>query len=66
MGKRLIIVAFGILLAPQPGGAALDLTTQRYLCERGIEVPVNYVNDRDTEGIVSLVVDGRLIALYRE
>ncbi len=63
MGKLLMAA---IILAPCTGHAALDLTTMRYLCERGVEVPVNYVNDGDAEGIVSLVVDGRLIALYRE
>lgn len=55
-----------LIFAPYAGHAALDLTTQRYLCERGVEVPVNYVNDGDAEGTVSLLVDGRLIALYRE
>ncbi len=59
--------AFAFLaLIPAPAAAALDLTTLRYACERGVEIPVVYVNDEAQGSVASLIVEGRLIALVLE
>jgi membrane-bound inhibitor of C-type lysozyme len=43
----------------------LQMTGSRYLCERGVEVPVVYVTDSETE-VAILLVEGRQISLYGE
>ncbi len=65
MDKFALMIAAGMLL-PGAAQAALDVTMLRYTCERGVEVPVVYVNDGDEGSVASLVVDGNLITLYRE
>ena len=50
--------------------AELTLVTARYTCDRGVEVPVAYVNGDSGPAIGSsvavLTVEGRQIALYLE
>ena len=41
------------------------MTSTRYLCERGIEVPVTYVASAG-QGVLTLNLDGHQISLYRE
>ncbi len=54
-----------LALLPAPALADLQLITARYLCERGVEVPVAYVNG-DGSSVVTLTVDSRQISLYQE
>ena len=56
---------FALALLPFPAQAELQMITARYLCERGVEVPVAYVN-ADGDGVVTLTVDGSQISLYQE
>lgn len=64
MARGLVLLA---LAAPVPHpAAAFDLVTLRYSCERRVEVPTVYVNDEAQGSVVSLVVEGRLIALVSE
>jgi membrane-bound inhibitor of C-type lysozyme len=57
---------FAVLALPGAAQAALDVTTFRYTCERGVEIPVVYVNDGDEGSVASLYVEGSLITLYVE
>jgi membrane-bound inhibitor of C-type lysozyme len=57
---------FAVALLPAAAEAALDVTTLRYTCERGVEIPVVYVNDEAQGSVASLLIDGRLIALVLE
>ncbi len=60
--KILVIV---LALLPLPALAELQMTTTRYACERGVSVPVTYVN-ADGQSVVVLTVDGRQTSLYSE
>lgn len=46
--------------------ASAEVITVRYLCERGVEVPVTYVNAEGTESVVVLNVEGGQITLIQE
>ena len=62
---RLFSVAALLMLAPATLAAAPEFTTQTYTCDRGVQVPVTYINA--TEGsIVVLTVEGRQITLVNE
>lgn len=62
---RAALVATLLALAPASLAAAPEFTTQRYTCDRGVEVPVTYINA--TEGsLVVLTVEGRQITLVNE
>jgi len=50
---------------PLPAQAELQMITARYVCERGVEVPVTYVA-ADDQSVVTLTVEGRQISLYSE
>ena len=54
-----------LLLLPLAAHAEQQLVTQRYTCERGVEVPVAYVT-AGTASVVVLTVEGRQIALQQE
>ena len=54
-----------VILLPLPALAELQMSTLRYSCERGVEVPVTYVTAGD-QSVVTLTVDGRQISLYKE
>lgn len=58
---RLVLLA-GLL--PRPA-AAQDFTTQRYSCDRGVEVPATYVNGAD-QSLAIIHVDGNQITLLNE
>jgi len=45
--------------------AAQELTTQRYSCDRGVEVPATYVNGAD-QSLAVIHVDGQQITLINE
>lgn len=54
------------LIAALPGlAAAQEFTTQRYSCDRGVEVPATYVNGTDLS-LVVIHVDGTQITLLNE
>lgn len=54
------------LIAVLPGlAAAQEFTTQRYSCDRGVEVPATYVNGPDLS-LVVIHVDGTQITLLNE
>lgn len=51
-------------VAAGPALAAPETISSRYLCERGVEVPVVYVNG--AEGSVAVIhVEGRMIVLHQ-
>jgi membrane-bound inhibitor of C-type lysozyme len=53
-----------LILAAQPGLAVPEVVTMTYTCERGVSVPVTYVNA--VEGSVAvLTVEGRQITLFQ-
>ncbi|NDV00478.1 MliC family protein [Pseudoroseicyclus tamaricis] len=52
-------------LALLPPAASAEVITTRYLCERGVEIPVTYVNGVDP-AVVVLVVEGRMMTLEQE
>jgi membrane-bound inhibitor of C-type lysozyme len=66
MVKPAGLLGLAISVALPATAAALDLTTLRYTCERGVEVPAVYVNDEAEGAVVSLLIEGRLIALLLE
>lgn len=55
----------GMALSLMPTLAASEATNQRYTCERGVQVPVVYVNSGDM-AIAVLLVEGNQILLYSE
>ena len=57
--------ALALILLPLPAQAELEMITARYSCDRGVEVPVTYVN-ADDQSVVTLNIDGRQISLYQE
>ena len=54
-----------LALLPLPAQAELEMITVRYICERGVEVPVTYVN-AEGSGVVTLNIEGRQISLYQQ
>jgi membrane-bound inhibitor of C-type lysozyme len=46
--------------------ASAEVITVRYLCERGVEVPVTYVNADGMESVAVLNVEGGQITLIQE
>ena len=55
-----------VLLALVPGlAAAQEFTTQRYTCDRGVEVPATYVNGAD-QSLAIIHVEGNQITLVNE
>jgi membrane-bound inhibitor of C-type lysozyme len=46
--------------------ASAEVITVRYLCERGVEVPVTYVNAEGEESVAVLNVEGGQITLIQE
>jgi membrane-bound inhibitor of C-type lysozyme len=55
------LLAAGVLAA-SAADAQLDLKGGTYLCDRGVEVPVSYVNGAD-DSVAVLYLEGRLITL---
>jgi membrane-bound inhibitor of C-type lysozyme len=55
------LVAAGLMAAP-PAVAQLDTKGGTYLCDRGVEVPVAYVNGAG-DSVAVLHLEGRLITL---
>ena len=53
------------LLVPHAGNAAPEVTTARYTCDRGIEVPATYFNTPDGS-VVVVNVDGTQVTLLGE
>ncbi len=60
-----LALALGAVLFPLAAQADMDLVTQRYTCDRGVEIPVSYVRAEDSS-VVVLTVEGRQIALYQD
>ena len=63
----MIIRAATALLLCAPNLALAEIAAQNtnYTCDRGVEIPVVYVNDAATS-LAVLVVEGRQIMLYSE
>jgi len=60
------MIRLAILLGFVPGlAAAQEFTTQRYTCDRGVEVPATYVNGAD-QSLAIIHVDGNQITLVNE
>ncbi len=56
------LLALLLMAAP----ASAEVITVRYLCERGVEVPVTYVNADGMESVAVLTVEGGQITLIQE
>ena len=56
------LIAALMMAAP----ASAEVITVRYLCERGVEVPVTYVNAEGAEAVAVLNVEGGQITLIQE
>ena len=54
-----------LVCAPNLAFAEMAVQNIRYTCERGVEIPVVYVND-DATSLAVLVVEGGQILLYSE
>ncbi len=54
------------LLLPACALAEMQVQAMRYTCERGVEVPVVYVNDETGPGIAVLHVEGGMYNLQSE
>ena len=66
MGKTASTCFVAVLAAlPTLATAQIDAQNTRYTCERGVEIPVVYVNDAETS-LAILVVEGGQILLYSE
>jgi membrane-bound inhibitor of C-type lysozyme len=57
-------LCFVVAVAAAPASA--DFLTVRYLCERGVEVPVTYVNAEGADSVAVLNVEGGQITLIQE
>jgi membrane-bound inhibitor of C-type lysozyme len=62
MRFRRLAAALGAFALAAPASAGMDTLGATYLCERGVEVPVSYVNGSDGS-VAVLYVEGRLITL---
>lgn len=60
--NRLLLIA---ILLPQTALAEMSVQGTRYLCERGVEVPVVYATE-GADGIAVLNVDNQQIQLFLE
>ncbi len=61
---RGLALSAGLCLCAGPV-AAFEVTTATYVCERGVTLPVAYVN-ADEDSAAALTVEGRQIALISE
>lgn len=59
---RLVAALLPPLFLPLPAFAELDLGGGTYLCDRGVELPVSYVNSVDGS-VAVLYAEGRMITL---
>ncbi len=59
---RLVAV---LVLCPLVAQAELSMNTVRYMCDRGVEVPVAYVSD-GADAVAILTVEGRQVSLFSE
>jgi membrane-bound inhibitor of C-type lysozyme len=64
--RRAACLAAGLAAGLSGGGAAAEVTTVRYLCERGVEVPATYVHGAGDEAVAVLTVEGSQITLIGE
>ncbi|HQU67694.1 MAG TPA: MliC family protein [Albidovulum sp.] len=63
MNRRIAVCLLGLM--PFPAAAEFTTGGGTYLCDRGVEVPVAYVN-ADDGSVAVLHVEGRLITLLNE
>lgn len=61
----MIRLAIAAALLPGLAQAEMQVQATRYACDRGVEVPVVYVNDPD-QSLAVLQAEGRQILLYAE
>jgi membrane-bound inhibitor of C-type lysozyme len=59
---KVAVLIAALMAAP----ASAEVVTVRYLCERGVEVPVTYVNADGMEPVAVLNVEGGQITLIQE
>ncbi len=62
---RAALALAGLVAGPALAQAQMEVIPQRYLCERGGEVPVTYVNAHDESAVV-INVEGAQISLLSE
>ena len=63
MIRRAALTALLLVLA---GGAGAETIQKTYQCDRGVRVPVVYVNDPQGENVVVLWAEGGLYTLIQE
>ena len=59
---KVAVLVAALMAAP----VSAEVITVRYLCERGVEVPVTYVNADGMEPVAVLNVEGGQITLIQE
>ena len=62
---RRLAAAAALSLVPATLAAATEFTTRSYTCDRGVQVPVTYINAAEGS-LVVLTVEGRQITLVNE
>lgn len=61
---RPFLTAVALLLGPSAAFAELpDVISLTYVCERGVTVPVTYINAGDFESVAVISVEGRQVAM---
>lgn len=63
-GRGVLAAVLPLLVVAGAAQAELDAISARYLCERGVEIPVTYVNGSDGSAVV-FTIEGRQIALLQ-
>ena len=59
-------LCLAVLFLPATARAEMQVQAMRYTCERGVEVPVVYVNDETAPGIAVIQVEGGMYNLQAE
>lgn len=61
---RRILSVIAMIMGPSAAFAELpDVISVTYLCERGVTVPVTYINAGDFERVAVISVEGRQVAM---
>ncbi len=58
-------LALALCLMPLAAQAEMQVTNVRFDCERGVELPVTFVNS-DDESIAVMQIEGHQMVLYQE
>lgn len=65
--KIALVVSLGALIAPAVAQSAdLEVNQVTYVCERGVSIPVVYINPANGTPMAVLAVEGKLVTLKNE